>query len=85
LRYEPCRKAALLEKVVGRLSRALWTQRGLNKKRCDFCAEKSEATKFNDQKAQPAARANGAVCHDLCLRTARASQHRGSSVTFGKK
>jgi hypothetical protein len=24
-------------------------------------------------KAEPAARANGAICHDLCLRTARAS------------
>jgi hypothetical protein len=39
---------------------------------------------FDESKAQPVARANVTVCHDPCFRTARASQRRGSSVTFGK-
>jgi hypothetical protein len=37
-----------------------------------------------DRKAQPGARANDHSCHDPCLRTARASGGRGSSLTFGK-
>jgi hypothetical protein len=37
------------------------------------------------EKAEPVARANADSCHDLCLRRARASCRRGSSLTFGKE
>jgi hypothetical protein len=39
---------------------------------------------LDEEKAEPDARANAARCHDLCWRTARAIERRGSSVTLGK-
>jgi hypothetical protein len=38
---------------------------------------------FDDKRAEPGARANDHSCHDPCLRTARASCGRGSSLTLG--
>jgi hypothetical protein len=43
------------------------------------------SSRCDEEKAEPAARANVTVCHGSCWRTLRASRCRGSSLTLGKE